>query len=191
MLADAAHEASAFTRQLGDENVDPGELSAIVEPFLTALRVLFLEGRCVGLPGFTRHMLDKPRSSQPAPTQPARTLGGPGATSDDVVERCLTRTQKDARLAAEVTRAEFPPFDILSAYRVFHLEVPELRSRGGVAARARLSLTEQHTGDLQRLAKFSNSDAANVAAQLGAVAPLPWHSRSQPDATMVVLGSRH
>ena len=108
------------------------------------------------LPGFTSHMLDqlqKPRSSQPAPTQPARTLGGPGATSDDVVERCLTRTQKYARLAAEVTRAEFPQFDTLSAYRVFHLEVPELRSRGGVAARARLDLTEQHTGDLQRLAK--------------------------------------
>ena len=77
MLADAAHEASAFTRQLGDENVDPGELSAIVEPFLTALRVLFLEGRCVDLPGFTSHMLDTPRSSQPALTQPARTLGGP------------------------------------------------------------------------------------------------------------------
>ena len=153
-----------------------------------ALRAIFLEGRCVGLPGFTRHMLDKPRSSQPAPTQSARTLGGPGATSEDVVERCLTRAQKYARLAAEVTRAEFPPFDILSAYRVFHLEVPELRSRGGVAARARLSLTEQHTGDLQRLAKFSNNDAASVAAQLGAITPWPWHSRSQPDATMVVFG---
>ena len=87
----------------------------------------------------------------------------------DVAERCLTRTQKYARLAAEATRAEFPQFDILSAYRVFHLEAPELRSRGGVAARARLSLTEQHTGDLQRLAKLSNNDAVNVAAQLGAL----------------------
>ena len=81
MLADAADEASALTRQLGDENEDPGELSAIVEPFLTALRVLFLEGRCVGLPGFTSHrlsQLQKPRSFQPAPMQPARTFGGPG-----------------------------------------------------------------------------------------------------------------
>ena len=123
MLADAAHEASAFTLQLGDENVDPGELSAIVEPFLAALRVLFLEGRRVDLPGFTSHMLNqlqKPRSFQPAPTQPARTFGGPGAISDDVVERCLTRTQKYAQLAAEVTRAELPQLDILSAYRVFH-----------------------------------------------------------------------
>ena len=183
MLADAAHEASAFTRQLGDESVDSGELSAIVERFMTALRVLFLDGRCVGLPGFTSHMLDKPRSSQPAPTQPARTLGGPGATSDDVVERCLARTQKYARLAAEVTRAEFPQFDIvLSAHRAFHLEVQGLRSHGGVAALARLDLAEQHAGDLQRLAKFSNNDAANVAAQLGAITPWPWHSRSQPDA---------
>ena len=31
MLADAADEALAFTRQLDDENVDSGELSAIVE----------------------------------------------------------------------------------------------------------------------------------------------------------------
>ena len=97
MLADAADEASAFTRQLGDENVDPGELSAIVEPCLTALRVLFLEGRCVDLPGFTSHMLhqlQKPRSSQPAPTQPTSTLGGPRATSDGVVERYFARTPK-------------------------------------------------------------------------------------------------
>ena len=104
-----------------------------------------------------------------------------------MVERCLTRTQKYARLAAEVTRAEFPQFDILSAYRVFHLEVPELRSRGGVAALARLDLAEQHAGDLQRLAKFSNKDAASVAAQY-LVTPWPWHTMSQPDATMVVLG---
>ena len=131
----------AFARQLGDESVGSGELSAIVERFTTALRVLFLEGRCVDLPGFTRHMLSqlqKPRSLQPAPTQPARTLGGSGAISDDVVERCLARMRKYARLAAEVSRAEFPHFDILAAYRVFHLEVPELRSRGGVAALARL-----------------------------------------------------
>ena len=77
----------------------------------------------------------------------------------------MTRTQKYARLAAEVTRAEFPQFDKLSAYRVFRLDVPELRSRSGVAARARLDLTEQHTGDLQRLAKLSSKDAANAAAQ--------------------------
>ena len=39
-------------------NVDPGQLSAIVEGVLTALRrVLFLEGRFVDLPVFARHML--------------------------------------------------------------------------------------------------------------------------------------
>ena len=92
MLTDAAYEALAFTRQLDDENVDSGEFSAIVERLAPALRVLFLEGRCVDLPGFTSHtlsQLQKPRSFQPAPTQPARTFGGPGAISDDVAERCL------------------------------------------------------------------------------------------------------
>ena len=86
---------------------------------MTALLVLFLEGRCVELPGFASHMLDqqqKPWSFQPAPTQP-----GPGAISDDVVERCLARVRRYARLAAEVSRAEFLHFDILAAYRVFHL----------------------------------------------------------------------
>ena len=128
----------AFTRQLDDEHVDSGELSAMVERSMTPLRVLFLEGRCVGLPGFTSHMLNqrqKPRSFQPAPTQPARTLGGPGAISDDVVERCLARMRKYARLAAEVTRAEFPHFDIPAAYRVFHLEA---RSCARAAASLRL-----------------------------------------------------
>ena len=167
MLADAADEALLFTRQLDDDTVDPGQLSAIVERFLTALRVLFLEGRCVDLPGFTSHMLgqlQQPRSFQPAPTQPAHTFGGPEAISDDVAERCLARMQRYARLAAEATRAEFPNLDILSAYRVFHLEAPEspeLRLRGGCAARARLDLTDRQKGDLQRLAKFSNKDAAN------------------------------
>ena len=175
MLADAADEALLFTRQLDDENVDPGQLSAIVERFLTALRVLFLEGKCVDLPGFTSHMLgqlQKPRSFQPAPTLPARTFGGPGAISSDLVERCLARMQKYARLAAEVTRAEFPNFDILSAYRVFHLEAPELRLRGGCAALARHDLTDQQRGDLQRLAKFSDKDAANVAAHYLAHYPI-------------------
>ena len=175
MLADAADEALLFTRQLGDENVDPGQLSAIVERFMTALRVLFLEGKCVDLPGFTSHMLgqlQKPRSFQPAPTLPSRTFGGPGAISSDLVERCLARMQKYARLAAEVTRAEFPNFDILSAYRVFHWEAPELRLRGGCAALARHDLTDQQRGDLQRLAKFSNMDAASVAAQCLAHNPI-------------------
>ena len=40
MLADAADEALTFARQLDDENVDSGELSAIVERFMMALRVL-------------------------------------------------------------------------------------------------------------------------------------------------------
>ena len=175
MLADAAGEALLLTRQLDDEDVDPGQLSAMVERFLTALRVLFLEGGCVNLPGFTSHMLGQlqtPRSFQPAPTQPARMFGGPGAISNDVVERCLSRMQKYARLAAEVTRAEFPNFDILSAYRVFHLEAPGLRLRGGCAALARHDLTDQQRGDLQRLAKFSDKDAANVAAQYLAHYPI-------------------
>ena len=173
MLADAADEALLFTRQLDDENVDPGQLSAIVERFLTALRVLFLEGGCVDLPGFTSHMLgqlQKPRSFQPAPTQPARTFGGPGAISSDLAERCLARMQRYARLAAEVTRAEFPNFDILSAYRVFHLEAPELRLRGGCAALARHNLTDQQRG--QRLAKFGDRDAANVEAHYLAHYPI-------------------
>ena len=110
---------------------------------MTALRVLFLEGRRVGLPGLASRMLSQlqqPRSFQPAPTQPARTSGGPGAISDDVVERCLARMHKYARLDAEVARAEFPHFDTLAAYRAFPLEVPEPRSRGGGAALARLDL---------------------------------------------------
>ena len=64
-----------------------------------------------------------------------------------------------------------------SAYRACQLEAPELRSRGGVAALARLDLTEQHTGDLQRLAKFSNKDAANVAAQYVAQYPAAMASK--------------
>jgi len=128
----------AFTRQLGDENADSGELWAIMERFMTALRVLFLEGRCVDLPGFTSHMLNqlqKPRSFQPAPTQLARTSGGPGAISDDVAERCLARMRKYARLAAEATRAEFPHFDILAASRVF---IWKSRSCARAAASLRL-----------------------------------------------------
>ena len=42
--------------------------------------------------------------------------------------------------------------------------------RGGCAALARLDLTDQQRDYLQRLAKLSNKDAANVAAQYLAVA---------------------
>ena len=52
------------------------------------------------------------------------------------------------------------------------MEAPELRLRGGCAALARHDLTDQQRGDLQRLAKFSDKDAANVEAHYLAHYPI-------------------
>ena len=51
------------------------------------------------------------------------------------------------------------------AIRRQYVEMGEFRSRGGVAALARLDLTEQRAGHLQRLAKLSKKEAASAAAQ--------------------------
>lgn len=181
MLADAADEALVFTRQLDDENMDPAQLPAHVKRFLQTIQLLFVERQCLELPGFTSHMIEglkRPRVFQPSPTLPARTFGGPDAVTRGMIDRCLAHMQKYVRLATAVTRAEFPQFEVMSAFKVFHLEVPQLRLRDAKAALARGHLSSAHRRDLLRLATFFKKDAAKVEGQFLAYRPAAMAHKS-------------
>ena len=130
MLADATDEGLFFTRQLDTEALDSAEVQLLAETFVSRIRFLFMNRGCLQVPGYTTFMmqsLKRPRVFHPTRTAPPRTLGGPswsGMHAAAVVKRCIARMQKYARLAIAVTAAEFPSFELRSAFRVFHLEEP-------------------------------------------------------------------
>lgn len=164
MLADAADEALQFTRKLDNETIDTAEMQTFIERFISSLKILFVDGQVLTLPGFTSHMvklLEKPRAFQPGPSLPLRKLGGPAAVTDAIVKRCLGRMTRYTHLAEAVIRAEFPDFEVVAAFRVFNLEAAA--SGGGLIERPRV-LTASQEEDLQRLCHFFHQDFHSVEA---------------------------
>ena len=125
MLADATDEGLFFTRQLDSEELDSAEVQLMAETFVARIRYLFIDRGCLCVPGYTTFMLkslERPRTFQPTRTAGPRTLGGSSWPQSAVVDRCIARMQKYARLTIAVTAAEFPSFELCSNFRVFHLE---------------------------------------------------------------------
>lgn len=193
MLADATDEGLFFTRQLDTEAVDSAEVQLMAETFVSRIRFLFMDRGCLRVPGYTTFMLkalERPRVFQPTRTAPPRTLGGPswaslGQQAAAVVDRCISRMQKYARLTIAVTAAEFPSFELCSAFRVFHLEEPrgkrpeelDALARPEADALARLDgsealiagASEQH---LAKLAAFFGVDAFSLEHQFRELQPI-------------------
>jgi hypothetical protein len=176
MLADATDEGLFFTRQLDTEAVDSAEVQLMAETFVSRIRFLFMDRGCLRVPGYTTFMmtaLQRPRVFQPTRTAPPRTLGGPSWSnlsmqSAAVVERCLSRMQKYARLTIAVTAAEFPSFELCSAFRVFHLEESRSKRAEDVDAHARLEADAlARLDDSQALAGLSKQHLAKLAAFFG------------------------
>jgi hypothetical protein len=57
MLADAADECLQFTRQLDNEDTDSAALNEEVGQYMERLTLLFTQGQCITLPGYTSFML--------------------------------------------------------------------------------------------------------------------------------------
>lgn len=159
MLADATDEGLYFTRVVDDEDTDMASLQATVLRFIRKLEVLFKDGQCVDLPGYTHFMIEslkRVRVIRLSRTE-VRSLGGDGKPSQAVVQRCLQRMQRFVKLAVAVTVAEFPDYELCSSFRVFELQ-QSLRSKT-------CTLHEEHRTCLERLAKFFGLDRARLEAQ--------------------------
>ena len=123
MLADAADEGLLFTRILDNEDTDAAELQDIVGRFIRRLELLFVEGGCMKLPGYTEFMASSLKRVRVLRLPGGRTksFGGPAAPSIETVQSCLMRMQSYTKLAVAARIAEFPSHDLCSAFRIFDL----------------------------------------------------------------------
>lgn len=159
MLADATDEGLYFTRVVDDEETDMASLQNTVLRFIRKLEVLFQEGQCVDLPGYTHFMmqsLKRVRVIRLSRTN-VRSLGGPGKPQRDVVRRCMQRMQRFVKIAITVTVAEFPNYELCSSFRLFELQK-------NTAAKTAV-LSDDNRVCLERLAKFFGLSHERLEAQ--------------------------
>ena len=159
MLADATDEGLYFTRVVDNEETDMASLQQTVLRFIRKLEVLFQEGRCIELPGYTHFMMEslkRVRVIRLSRTQ-VRSLGGPGKPPQEVMRRCLQRMQRFVTLAIAVTVAEFPNYELCSSFRVLELQ--------RAAQTQTCTLSDDGRTCLERLAKFFGLDRERLETQ--------------------------
>ena len=178
MLADASDEGLYFVRMLDDEETDTAGLQFAASRFIAKLNLLFKERRCLDLPGFTKFMVDQLKNPRLVrlPSNAMKTIGGPQEPSDDVVNRCLQRMATYVRLAIDVTKAEFPNFELCTSFRIFNLEDRRIEvSHCAPAAVSCCAPGVEVGGDLdenfKRLAMFFHVDLGAFVAQFRAHLP--------------------
>ena len=121
-LADAGDENLVLTRFLEDELSDKSRMAHEVQRFRARIHYLFVDRGCLKT-GYTAHMVNVLKQQRIIFLKGSqRTLGGAGALTPDIIDRCLQRMVHWVGLADHVIHAEFTNFDVLMAFEIFRLE---------------------------------------------------------------------
>ena len=160
MMADAADEGLLFTRELDSEETDVAEMAFRVKMFLAKLEYLFNQEGCLATLGYTRHMVnlltESVRVLRISKTQ-VRSIGGPDCLADGIaVQTSLQRMRAFVRVSISVTVAEFPNYEIVSAFRVFCLDEKK---------KSHNTEDPEVAACFERLAMFYNVDQAQLQAE--------------------------
>ena len=124
MMGDAGDATLMLIRFFDQEFVDRTKLHQVLLDYHTRLRALFVDGLCLET-GLTQLML---RTLQKEPKLVRLTggdivqIGGPESVTDDIVSRCLGRMAAWCRLGEEISKAEFPGFELFQSLAPFNLE---------------------------------------------------------------------
>ena len=124
MLGDAGDETLMLKRFFDQEFFYLTKLHQVLLDYHTRLRALFVDGLCLET-GLTQLML---RTLQKEPKLVRLTggdivqIGGPESVTDDIVSRCLGRMAAWCRLGEEISKAEFPGFELFQSLAPFNLE---------------------------------------------------------------------
>ena len=122
MIADAAHEGLQLTRFADDGDMDLAEAPARCADFARRLEVLFVKGECLSLPGFSKYAMGGLRRTKLVYcSDRVRGIGGPHHPDKKIVDELLGRFTCWTSLAIRTLRTEFPDFDILQCFHIFHL----------------------------------------------------------------------
>jgi len=160
MMADAGDEAMMLTRGADSEKADAAIFPAEIEGFLDRVRQLFHHGKVFTTEGYTKFMLELLRKKSFAFTVNNQSIGiGGRDIAQPIKDRCLSRMKLWVKTAELVCAAEFPTYEVSSAYQVFNLKGrDEMRAVDSQLSDATLT-------SLQRLAKVYGVDASELQAQ--------------------------
>ena len=160
MLADAGDEASAVVRFFDTKDHDISEAPIVLSDFLSRIDVLFLRRGCLSAVGshhtYTSYTLDMLQESRPLRVQDGRrtimrSLGGPSAVPLELISRCLSRMAAWVRLCMDTVRAEFPDWEVITAFGALSLKI--------------CATNQFVTDSLQRLAQTFDVDPSALKSQ--------------------------
>ena len=121
MIADSGDESLMITRVADQEDMDHTGWLAHCDQYMTRLRLLF-EERFVLKSGYTKFMLDFLNARRVYFVEGrAHSVGGPGAVTQAVLDRCCSRFLNWVVLVDQILRAEYPSFEVPAAFSVFNL----------------------------------------------------------------------
>jgi hypothetical protein len=165
MMSDGGDEAIGHTRVCDSDDIDQATLPLEHDRFLSRIVMLFgAERRCLtsGCTGFMLEALKHPVIVMVGGDP--KTIGGRDAVRPEVVQRCLARMQAWTKLARLVIRAEFPDWEILSAFSVF--------DAAGDSSSIDSSKHEMFRGYMATLARVFEADLGDLMHGFDVVLPV-------------------
>eukprot|EP00973_Karenia_brevis_P011147 1508861-Karenia_brevis.AAC.1 len=114
-MADGSDQCIMLTRILDNENTDSAFLSREISGLIAAVDILFVEGKCVEMFGYTSLMLKT--LSEPivwAVKGQVNSIGIVGGVPQDIINKCLARMACWSKLLRATVAAEFPSFGLVN-----------------------------------------------------------------------------
>ena len=137
MMAEAADEQLLFRRYFDHDKWDATSVALEINAFLNKLSSLFITtdpaapAGCLGH-GFVKYAIEglaTPHVCWVADRK-QRIIGGPGAITPAIIQRCLSRMANFVRLTVAAASAEFPQWQLVQSLGVLNLEHRVHRQRG-------------------------------------------------------------
>ncbi len=167
MLADAADEAMLLTRAFDCENTDIALIHAELQEFLQNIKFLFIDQQCTTL-GFTALMLETVKQQYVwFDGDGAHSIGRHGGLSANALAACLRHMAAWTSVACKVISAEFPDFEVLSAFRIFALDVRDGGRAPSHGRHRNEMVAEPHHSAVVRLCQCLGLDAEKFMEEHG------------------------
>ena len=119
MMADASDEGLCLIRQVDDESTDIASLQSLVVSFLERTDMLFEQGGCLRVMGYTKHIISLLESDCGLHALVGDHVLALKAPTQTVITTCLGRMRCWRKLACSVIQAEFPDCYLLASFAVF------------------------------------------------------------------------
>ena len=164
MMAEAADEHLMFRRFFDSDKWDPTAIGTELQTFLSNLDHLFIAqpGQRAGClaHGFVKYAVEALHTPHVCwVSGKQHIVGGPGAVTDELVGRCLSRMANFLRLTVSAVSAEFPQWQLVQALDVFNLSRYCCKQRGAKRGRGLAAAPADQKANFDRLAKSFDLDA--------------------------------